>query len=55
MKNVKVEMIKKQAVYATQRTQCASVAKRNKLILFSVVVTVYWESYRKRIYPVKEM
>jgi len=52
---VKVEMIINQAVYATQRTQCASVTKRNQLMLFSVVVTVYCESYRKRIYPVKKM
>jgi len=31
------------------------VTKRNQLMLFSVVVTVYCESYRKRIYPVKKM
>jgi hypothetical protein len=45
LKNVKVEIIKNKAVYATQRTQCASVTKRSQLILFSVVVTVYCQSY----------
>jgi hypothetical protein len=52
---VKVEMIINQAVYATQRKQCASVTKGNQLMLFSVVVTVYCESYRKLLHPVKKM